>query len=259
MNLKKDKPKNSFTVGIEDDVTHTSLAYDKKFSLEDQHLFRGLFFGLGADGTVSANKNTIKIIGDVTDDHVQAYFVYDSKKSGSLTVSHLRFSENPIKSTYLINSANFVACHHFHYLETYDILRDVEHGATFLLNAPFATEEVWHHLPHKIQAEIKEKELKLYVINASKVAKETGMGSRVNSILQTCFFAISNIMPREEAIGHIKYAIKKTYGRKGEQVVQKTTMQLIRHWRILHCLTILHLRLVPKRLRQQSKEMHPHL
>ena len=219
--LKKDKPKNGFTVGIEDDVTHTSLDYDKHFSLEDQHLFRGLFFGLGADGTVSANKNTIKIIGDVTDDHVQGYFVYDSKKSGSLTVSHLRFSKQPIRSSYLINSANFVACHHFHYLEKYDILKDAGHGATFLLNTPFANEDVWHNLPRNIQEEIIEKQLKLYVINASKVAKETGMGSRINSILQTCFFAISNVMPKEEAIRYIKSAIRKTYGRKGEEVVQK--------------------------------------
>jgi len=219
--LKKENPINSFSVGIEDDVTNRSLSYDKNFSLEDQHLFRGLFFGLGADGTVSANKNTIKIIGDVTGDHVQGYFVYDSKKSGSLTVSHLRFSEQPIRSTYLINSANFVACHHFHYLEKYDILKDVEQGATFLLNAPFATEEVWNNLPKKIQEEIIEKQLKLYVINASKVARETGMGSRINSILQTCFFAISNVMPKDEAITYIKNAIKKTYGRKGEAVVQK--------------------------------------
>lgn len=219
--LKKDKPKNSFSIGIEDDVTHKSLSYDKQFSLEDQHLFRGLFFGLGADGTVSANKNTIKIIGDVTNNHVQGYFVYDSKKSGSLTVSHLRFSEKPIMSTYLINSANFVACHHFQYLQKYDILKDAQHGATFLLNAPFATEDVWHNLPKNIQEEIIEKQLKLYVINASKVAKETGMGSRINSILQTCFFAISNVIPKEEAISYIKKAIKKSYGRKGEAVVQK--------------------------------------
>ncbi len=219
--LTKAKPKNGFTIGIHDDITHTSLAYDKNFTLEEQHLFRGLFFGLGADGTVSANKNTIKIIGEVTPHHVQAYFVYDSKKSGSLTVSHLRFSDHPIGSTYLINSANFVACHHFHYLESYDILKDVQKGATFLLNAPFKTEEVWHHLPHKIQSEIIEKELKLYIINASKVAKETGMGSRINGILQTCFFAISNILPKEEAIAAIKAAVKKTYGKKGAQVVQK--------------------------------------
>jgi pyruvate-ferredoxin/flavodoxin oxidoreductase len=219
--MKKDKPKNGFTIGIEDDVTHTSIAYDKDFSLEDQHLFRGLFFGLGADGTVSANKNTIKIIGEVTDKHVQGYFVYDSKKSGSLTVSHLRFSEKPIQSTYLINSANFIACHHFNYLEKYDILKDAQKGATFLLNAPYPTEEVWANLPKKIQEEIIHKELKLYVINASKVAKETGMGSRINSILQTCFFAISNVIPKEDAIRYIKDAIKKSYGRKGEAVVKK--------------------------------------
>ncbi len=219
--LKKPNPKNSFTVGIDDDVTNTSLDYDKKFSLEDQHLFRGLFFGLGADGTVSANKNTIKIIGDVTADHVQGYFVYDSKKSGSLTVSHLRFSKAPIRSAYLINSANFIACHHFHYLEKYDILKEAQQGATFLLNAPFATEEVWNNLPKKIQEEIIDKELKLYVINASKVARETGMGSRINAILQTCFFAISDVIPRNEAITYIKNAIRKTYGRKGEAVVQK--------------------------------------
>jgi pyruvate-ferredoxin/flavodoxin oxidoreductase len=219
--LTKEKPKNSFTIGIDDDVTYTSLAWDKKFSLEKQHLFRGLFFGLGADGTVSANKNTIKIIGEVTDNYVQGYFVYDSKKSGSLTISHLRFSEKPIRSTYLVNSANFIACHHFNYLKKYDVLKDAEDGATFLLNAPFTTEQVWDQLPKKIQEEIVHKKLKFYVINASKVAKETGMGSRINSILQTCFFAISDVMPEKDAIKYIKNAIKKTYGRKGEDVVQK--------------------------------------
>lgn len=219
--LKKEKPKNSFTIGIEDDVTFTSLDWDNNFSLEEQHLFRGLFFGLGADGTVSANKNTIKIIGEVTDNYVQGYFVYDSKKSGSLTVSHLRFSDHPIRSSYLVNSANFIACHHFNYLKKYDVLRDAEHGAVFLLNTPYATEEVWQQLPRKIQEEIIEKDLKFYVINASKVAKETGMGSRINAILQTCFFAISYVMPKEEAIDYIKSAIRKTYGRKGEEVVEK--------------------------------------
>lgn len=219
--LKKEKPKNGFTIGIDDDVTYTSLTWDRKFSLEKQHLFRGLFFGLGADGTVSANKNTIKIVGEVTDDFVQGYFVYDSKKSGSLTVSHLRFSDKPIRSTYLINSANFIACHHFNYLKKYDVLKDAEEGATFLLNAPYATEDVWAELPKKIQEEIIHKKLKFYTINASRVAKETGMGSRINSILQTCFFAISNVMPKEQAIQQIKDAIKKTYGRKGEDVVKK--------------------------------------
>jgi len=219
--LKKSAPKNNFTIGIDDDVTHTSLDWNRNFSLEHQHLFRGLFFGLGADGTVSANKNTIKIVGEVTDDYVQGYFVYDSKKSGSLTVSHLRFGENPIRSTYLINAANFIACHHFNYLKKYDVLKDAEHGATFLLNAPYQTEEVWQQLPKKIQEEIIDKKLEFYVINASKVAKDTGMGSRINSILQTCFFAISNVMPKAEAIQYIKNAIKKTYGRKGEEMVQK--------------------------------------
>lgn len=219
--LTKSKPKKGFTVGIEDDVTHTSLEYDKKFTLEEQHLFRGLFFGLGADGTVSANKNTIKIIGEVTDYHVQGYFVYDSKKSGSLTTSHLRFSDHPVQSTYLINSANFIACHHFNYLEKYDILKDAEKGATFLINAPYDKEEVWQHLPEKIQSEIKQKQLKIYMINASKVAKETGMGSRINGILQTCFFAISNVIPKDKAIEYIKKGIQKSYGRKGEAVVQK--------------------------------------
>ena len=219
--LKKSAPKNNFTIGIDDDVTYTSLDWNRNFSLEHQHLFRGLFFGLGADGTVSANKNTIKIVGEVTDDYVQGYFVYDSKKSGSLTVSHLRFGENPIRSTYLINAANFIACHHFNYLKKYDVLKDAEHGATFLLNAPYQTEEVWQQLPKKIQEEIINKKLKFYVINASKVAKNTGMGSRINSILQTCFFAISNVMPKAEAIQYIKNAIKKTYGRKGEEMVQK--------------------------------------
>ena len=219
--LTKEKSKSNFTIGIDDDVTHTSLEWDKEFSLEHQHRFRGLFFGLGADGTVSANKNTIKIIGEVTDDYVQGYFVYDSKKSGSLTVSHLRFSENPIRSTYLINSANFIACHHFNYLKKYDVLKDAEEGSTFLLNAPYPKEEVWQQLPKKIQEEIIQKKLKFYVINASKVAKDSGMGSRINSILQTCFFAISDVMPKDEAIQYIKDAIKKTYGRKGDEVVQK--------------------------------------
>lgn len=219
--LKKDKPKNHFTIGIDDDVTHTSLEYDKTFNLEAQHKFRGLFFGLGADGTVSANKNSIKIIGDKTKDHVQGYFVYDSKKSGSLTVSHLRFGENPIHSTYLVQSANFVACHHFNYLTKYDILKDAEEGAVFLLNAPYEKDELWGMLPKKIQEEIVHKKLKFYAINAYTVAKEAGMGNRINTILQTCFFAISNVLPKEEAIAKIKEAIYDTYWKKGEAVVQK--------------------------------------
>lgn len=219
--MKNVFPKNHFTIGINDDVTHTSLNYNKEFSLEKQHLFRGLFFGLGADGTVSANKNSIKIIGDTTDNFVQGYFVYDSKKSGSLTVSHLRFGKKPIRSSYLINSANFIACHHFNYLNKYDILKDAEDGATFLLNSPFAKDELWNKIPKRIQQEIISKKLRFYAVNASKVARETGMGSRINTILQTCFFAISGILPKKEAIQKIKDAIKKSYSAKGEKVVLK--------------------------------------
>lgn len=219
--MKKEHPKNHFTIGIEDDLTHTSLSFDRNFQLEAQHLFRGLFFGLGADGTVSANKNSIKIIGEKTDFHVQGYFVYDSKKSGSLTVSHLRFGKNPIESTYLIQSANFIACHHFNYLTKYDLLKDAERGAVFLLNAPYPKEQVWKMLPQKIQEEIIDKQLKFYTINAYTVAKETGMGNRINTILQTCFFAISNVLRREDAIAKIKEAIYETYWKKGEAVVQK--------------------------------------
>ncbi len=219
--LKKDNTKNHFTIGIEDDVTHLSINYNKAFALEKQHLFRGLFFGLGADGTVSANKNSIKIIGETTDNYVQGYFVYDSKKSGSLTVSHLRFGKKPIRSCYIVNSANFIACHNYNFLNKYDILKDAENGATFLLNAPFETTDVWAHLPHKIQEEIIEKKLKFYVINASRVARDAGMGSRINTILQTCFFAISGILPKDDAIKRIKDAIKKTYSDKGEKVVMK--------------------------------------
>jgi len=232
--LTKDQPKNNFTIGIEDDVTHSSLQYDKNFSMEDQHLFRGLFYGLGADGTVSANKNTIKIVGEMTPNYVQGYFVYDSKKSGSLTVSHLRFSDRPIHSTYLINSANFIACHHFNYLKKFDVLKNAEVDAVFLLNSPYPATETWHYLPRKIQEAILEKQLKFYVINATQVARETGMGGRINSILQTCFFAISDVIPREEAIQYIKNAIKKTYGRKGEEVVQKNFRAVDRTLENLH-------------------------
>jgi pyruvate-ferredoxin/flavodoxin oxidoreductase len=188
--LDAPKPKNHFTIGINDDVTNTSLSVDQSFSLEAQHYFRGLFFGLGADGTVSANKNSIKIIGDVTGDYVQGYFVYDSKKSGSLTVSHLRAGKEPIRSTYLINSANFIACHHFNYMKKYDILKDAEQGATFLLNAPYPKDEVWSMLPEKIQEEIIHKQLKLYVINATAVAKETGMGSRIIPFYRPVFLPL---------------------------------------------------------------------
>ncbi len=219
--LTKDKPKNHFTVGIIDDVTFTSIDYDPEFSTEDPKTVRGLFYGLGADGTVGANKNSIKIIGEDTENYAQGYFVYDSKKSGSVTISHLRFGPKPIRSSYLITKANFVACHQFTFLEKLDVLKLAEKGATFLLNSPYSAEEVWDHLPRTVQQQIIAKNLKFYVIDGYEVARETGMGVRINTIMQTCFFAISGVLPREEAIEAIKYAIKKTYGKRGEAVVQK--------------------------------------
>ncbi|MEW5974807.1 MAG: pyruvate:ferredoxin (flavodoxin) oxidoreductase [Acidobacteriota bacterium] len=219
--LNSEKPRNHFTVGIVDDVTHTSLEYDPSFSTESEKTFRGLFYGLGADGTVSANKNSIKIIGEETDNFAQGYFVYDSKKSGSITVSHLRFGPNPIRSTYLIDRPNFVACHQFVFLERYDMLKDITVGGTFLLNSPFGAEDVWDRLPQEVQKQILEKQLRFFVIDAYKVASETGMGGRINTVMQTCFFAIAGILPREEAIAKIKESIKKTYGSKGEAIVQR--------------------------------------
>ena len=219
--LAKAKSKNHFTVGIVDDVTHTSIDYDPKFSTEHPKTVRALFYGLGADGTVGANKNSIKIIGEDTDFFAQGYFVYDSKKSGSITTSHLRFGPKPLKSSYLISRANFVACHQFSFLERIDMLRYADQGATFLLNSPFPADQVWDELPRKVQQQIIDKKLKFYVIDGYTVAKETGMGSRVNTIMQTCFFAISGVLPKEEAIAAIKHSIEKTYGKRGESVVAK--------------------------------------
>ncbi len=219
--MKNQKPKNHFTIGIKDDVTYTSLTYDKKFAIEGLHKFQGLFFGLGADGTVSANKNSIKIIGDSTDNFVQGYFVYDSKKSGSSTVSHLRFGEHPIQSTYLVTSANFVACHQFNFVYKFDMLKNAVEGSSFLLNAPFDENEVWNKLPALLQQQIIDKKINFYVINATKVARDAGLGTRINTILQTCFFAISEIIPKEEAIQKIKNALAKTYASKGESVINK--------------------------------------
>ena len=218
--LKKDKPKNHFTVGINDDVTFTSLDFDPAFSIEPPETFRGKFYGLGADGTVGANKNSIKIIGENTENHAQGYFVYDSKKSGSITVSHLRFGPKKIKSTYLVKQANFIACHQQVFLEKMDMLEDAVEGATFLLNTQVPEEAVWDSLPEKVQRDIISKKMKLYAIDAYKVANETGMGGRLNTIMQTCFFAISNILPKEESISLIKNTVKKTYGAKGDKVVQ---------------------------------------
>ncbi|MFA6135501.1 MAG: pyruvate:ferredoxin (flavodoxin) oxidoreductase [Phycisphaerae bacterium] len=220
-NLAGGKCANHFTVGINDDVCHTSLAYDASFNTETDDVVRAMFYGLGSDGTVGANKNSIKIIGEETPNFAQGYFVYDSKKSGAITVSHLRFGPRPIHSTYLINHANFVACHTFSFLERYDMLKEAVPGATFLLNAPYPTGEVWDKMPRTVQQQIIDKKLKFYVINAYEVAKATGMGGRINTIMQTCFFYLSNILPQDEAIAAIKTAIKKTYGAKGDNVVQQ--------------------------------------
>jgi pyruvate-ferredoxin/flavodoxin oxidoreductase len=220
-NLAQKTPHNHFTIGIQDDVTHTSLSFDPSFSAEDPKTVRALFYGLGADGTVGANKNSIKIIGEDTDNYAQGYFVYDSKKSGSITTSHLRFGPNPIHSSYLISQANFIACHQFTFLDKIDVLRHAEPGAVFLLNSPFSKDEVWQHLPRPVQQEIIKKKLKFYVIDGYAVAKATGMGLRINTVMQTCFFAISGVLPREEAIAQIKKAIEKTYGKRGTEVVKK--------------------------------------
>ena len=217
-NAAEERPKNHFTVGIVDDVTHTSLDFDPEFSTEDPKTVRALFYGLGADGTVSANKNSIKIIGEETESNAQGYFVYDSKKAGAITVSHLRFGPRPIHSTYLISQASFVACHQFSFLERFDMLKAAAPGATFLLNSPYGPEEVWDHLPRTVQEQIISKKLRLFLIDAYQVAKDTGMGVRINTIMQTCFFAISGVLPREEAIAAIKHAIEKTYGKRGERV-----------------------------------------
>jgi pyruvate-ferredoxin/flavodoxin oxidoreductase len=219
--LGRERPRNHFTIGIYDDVTFTSLAFPESFSTENPQTTRAIFYGLGSDGTVGANKNSIKIIGEETPYYVQGYLVYDSKKSGSITVSHLRFGPEPIRSSYLIRQANFIGCHQFQFLERMDILEAAEPGAVFFLNSPFGPDEVWQHLPRRIQQQIIEKKLKFYVVDGYAVARETDMGSRINTIMQTCFFAISGVLPREQAIAAIKAAIQKTYGKRGEAVVQK--------------------------------------
>ncbi|MCK6602877.1 MAG: pyruvate:ferredoxin (flavodoxin) oxidoreductase [Bacteroidetes bacterium] len=219
--LKKDKPKNHFTIGITDDLTNSHLVYDADFTTETPDVFRGMFYGLGADGTVGANKNSIKIIGEETSNFAQGYFVYDSKKSGSMTTSHLRFGKKPIRSTYLISRPTFVACHQFAFVEKFDMLAEAEPGAVFLLNSPYSKEEVWNHLPGRMQQQIISRKIRFYVIDGLEVAKKTGMGGRINTIMQTCFFAISGVLSREEAIGKIKDAVKKTYGKKGEEIVRK--------------------------------------
>jgi pyruvate-ferredoxin/flavodoxin oxidoreductase len=220
-NLSEKQPKNHFTVGINDDVSHTSLLVDSDFSTEPDNVIRALFYGLGADGTVGANKNSIKIIGEGTKNFAQGYFVYDSKKSGSMTVSHLRFGPQPIRSTYLVSRANFIACHQPMFLEKYDMVKTLVTGGTFLLNTPFSKDEIWSKLPTPLQASLIAKKAKFFVIDATKVARDSGMGGRINTIMQVCFFALSGVLPREKAIESIKYSIKKTYGKKGEEVVAK--------------------------------------
>lgn len=219
--LDRDKPKNHFTVGIQDDLAHTSLDYDPDYSTESDDVHRAIFYGLGADGTVGANKNTIKIIGNDPDFYAQGYFVYDSKKSGSQTVSHVRFGRHPIRSTYLIRSAQFVGCHQFAFVDRIDVLSCAADGATLLLNSPFPAEEVWDRLPRTMQEQIVAKRIRLFAIDASRVARDVGMANRTNTIMQTCFFAISGVLPRDQAIEKIKGAVKKTYGRKGEDVVRR--------------------------------------
>ena len=219
--LKEEKPMKRFTVGINDDVSKNSIAYDPSFSTEHAETVRAIFYGLGADGTVGANKNSIKIIGEDAGYCAQGYFVYDSRKSGAMTTSHLRFGPKPIKSTYLITRANFIACHQFSFMEKLNVLKCAEPGATFLLNSIYGPDEIWNQLPRTAQREIIEKKIKFYVINGFDVARQAGMGGRINTVMQTCFFYISGVLPQEQAITAIKDAIKKTYGKRGEAIVQK--------------------------------------
>jgi pyruvate-ferredoxin/flavodoxin oxidoreductase len=221
-NLALAEPQKHFTVGIDDDVSHSSLAIDAAgFDIEPAGTVRCLFYGLGSDGTVGANKNSIKIIGEGTDLFTQGYFVYDSKKSGSVTVSHLRFGPQPIRAPYLIGEADFITCHQFGFLERFSVLDSARVAGTFLLNSPFGPEDVWDHLPRQVQQAISEKQLRFHVIDGNAVAQEVGMGNRVNTIMQTCFFALSGVLPRDEAIAAIKHAIEKTYGKRGESVVRR--------------------------------------
>ncbi|MBT3359721.1 MAG: pyruvate:ferredoxin (flavodoxin) oxidoreductase [Rhodospirillales bacterium] len=218
--LKKDAPKTRFTVGINDDVTHLSLTPDASFKAERSSVKRAVFFGLGSDGTVGANKNSIKIIAESTDNHAQGYFVYDSKKAGAMTISHLRFSPDPIQSPYLISHAEFVGCHQFSFIDRQEMLKYAAPGAVFLLNTPYSKDEIWNHVPRSVQEAIIDKELQFYVINADKVASSVGMGRRINTIMQTCYFAISGVLPRDEAISQIKKYVEKTYGIKGKKIVE---------------------------------------
>jgi pyruvate-ferredoxin/flavodoxin oxidoreductase len=219
--MAKQTPRKRFTVGINDDVSHLSIDYDPSFVVPSEGMVQAMFYGLGADGTVGANKNSIKIIGEETDNYAQGYFVYDSKKAGAMTVSHLRFGKEPIRATYLLDEADFIGCHQWVFLEKFDLLEKAKPGAVFLINSPYSADETWNHLQRVHQKRILDKKLKVYVIDAYEVANRAGMGSRINTIMQTCFFAISGVLPRDEAIAKIKDAIEKTYGAKGEAVVRK--------------------------------------
>jgi len=220
-NLKLEHPKNHFTIGIDDDVSFTSLPYDEKFHLPGDGIIQCLFYGLGSDGTVGANKNSIKIIGDETENCAQGYFVYDSRKAGTYTISHLRFGPKQIKKPYLITKADFLACHKFSFIERIDILSNIKDGGTFLLNSPYSADEVWDNLPIEVQKEIIDKKLSFYVIDAMSIADKAGMGTRINTIMQTAFFKISGVLPEEQAVELIKKYTEKTYLRKGADVVQK--------------------------------------
>ena len=219
--LSAPKPRRHFTVGIVDDVTHLSLDYDRELDIEPDDVVRAVFFGLGADGTVGANKNSIKIIGEETDNYGQGYFVYDSKKSGAVTISHLRFGPRPLRSSYLVKQASFVGCHQFSFLDKFDVLDYAAPGAVFLLNAPYSKDQVWDHLPRELQRTLIDKRIRFYVIDALAVANATGMKGRINTVMQTCFFAISGVLPKDEAIAAIKKGVQKSYGKKGAAVVQK--------------------------------------
>src|SRR5262245_43364434 len=219
-NLASPKPKNHFTIGIHDDLTGTSLDFDESLSVESADVFRALFYGLGSDGTVGANKDSIKIIGDNTASYAQGYFVYDSKKAGSITVSHLRFGPRPIRSSYLIREAQFVGCHQPFFLERFDVLEHVAPGGVFLLNTPCAPERIWEQLPEAAQRQIIEKRVRVFAIDAQQVARECGLGRRINTIMQTCFFSISGVLPHDEAVAAIKNSIRNAYSKKGEEIVQ---------------------------------------
>ena len=251
--LAKPEPKNHFTVGINDDISHTSLEYDPSFSIEFPETVRCVFFGLGSDGTVGANKNSIKIIGEETDNHAQGYFVYDSKKSGQMTISHLRFGPKQPQAPYLItpDTANFVACHQFSFLERFDMLKYAQPGGVFLLNSFYGPNDVWDHLPREVQKALIEKKLKFYLINAYDVAEKTGMGGRINTIMQTCFFAISGVLPRDQAITEIKHAIEKTYGKRGEAVIQMNFQA------VDHTISNLHEVKVPDKVTSQINRREP--